>query len=369
MASQFLSNEQKAPKKRCGILGATGAVGQRFILLLSEHPYLEIAALGASERSAGKSYAEAVQWRQLEPVPASVAGLTVQTCQPEHFKGCDIIFSGLDTAKAREVEPEFAKFYAVFSNASAYRMDPLTPLVVPTVNLSHLSMIPSQRQHLKSEGKGFLVTNSNCAVIGIVIPFAALQAKFGPISDVSVVTLQALSGAGYPGVSSMDIIDNIVPYIASEESKIETEACKILGTLNSEQNQVVPQQMRVSAACNRVPVLDGHTACVSLRFATRPPPSVSAVKAALQSYVSEAQTLGCHSAPARAIVVHEDPTRPQPRLDRNLERGYAVSVGRVREDESGIFDIKFVALSHNTIIGAAGSSVLNCEAAILKGYI
>lgn len=293
----------------------------------------------------------------------------MQYCRPELFKGCDIIFSGLDTAKAQEVELAFARLYPVFSNASAYRMDPLTPLVVPTVNLAHMSLIPAQRQHLKSEEKGFLVTNSNCAVIGIVIPFAALQAKFGRISEVSVTTLQALSGAGYPGVSSMDIIDNIVPYIESEESKIETEACKILGSLNPEKNQVMPQQMRVSAACNRVPVLDGHTACVSLRFATRPPPTALAVKAALQSYVSEAQTLGCYSAPAHAIIIHEDPTRPQPRLDRNVERGYAVSVGRVREDESGIFDIKFVALSHNIIIGAAGSSVLNCEAAILKGYI
>lgn len=369
MAGQLSSQDQKESKKRCGILGATGAVGQRFILLLSQHPYLEISAVGASEKSAGKTYAEAAQWRQLEPVPASVASLVVQHCQPENFKGCDVIFSGLDTAKAYEVELAFARLYAVFSNASAYRMDPLTPLVVPTVNLSHLNLIPAQRQHIKSEGKGFLVTNSNCAVIGIVIPFAALQAKFGPISDVSVVTLQALSGAGYPGVSSMDIIDNIVPYIESEESKIEVEACKILGSLSSESNKVSPQQMRVSAACNRVPVIDGHTACVSLRFAARPPPSAEAVKDALRSYVSEAQNLGCHSAPEHAIIVHEDPRRPQPRLDRNAERGYAVSVGRVREDESGIFDIKFVALSHNVIIGAAGSSVLNCEAAILKGYI
>ncbi|TAQ86905.1 hypothetical protein B7494_g4758 [Chlorociboria aeruginascens] len=339
------------------ILGGTGAVGQRFILLLSGHPYLEISAIGASERSAGKTYAEAAQWRQSEPIPATVASLVVQSCRPELFNGCDIIFSGLDTAKAHEVELAFARLYPVFSNASAYRMDPLTPLVVPTVNLSHMSLIPAQRQHLKAEGKGFLVTNSNCAVIGIVIPFAALQAKFGRISEVSVVTLQALSGAGYPGVSSMDIIDNIVPYIESEESKIETEACKILGNLSPENNQITPQQMKVSAACNRVPVLDGHTACVSLRFATRPPPTASAVKAAMKSYISEAQILGCYSAPTHSIIIHEDPTRPQPRLDRNIERGYAVSVGRVREDESGIFDIKFVALSHNTIIGAAGSSI------------
>ncbi|KAI9708503.1 MAG: hypothetical protein M1820_003964 [Bogoriella megaspora] len=379
MAHQSISNGQKAPKKRCGILGATGAVGQRFILLLFEHPYLEVSAVGASERSAGKTYAEATQWRQSEPVHATVASLVVQECRPELFKGCDVIFSGLDTAKAQEVELAFAKLYPIFSNASSYRMDSLTPLIVPTVNLAHMSLIPAQRQHLKSDGKGFLITNSNwlglhhaplymnTSVIGIVIPFAALQAKFGPISDVSVVTLQSLSGAGFPGVSSMDIIDNVVPYIKSEEEKIEMEARKILGSPTPENNQIMPQQMRISAACNRVPVLDGHTACVSLRFATRPPPSVSAVKDALKSYVSEAQNLGCHSAPSRAIIVHEDPARPQPRLDRDLERGYAVSVGRVREDESGSFDIKFVSLSHNTVIGAAGSSILNCEAAILKG--
>jgi aspartate-semialdehyde dehydrogenase len=249
-------------------------VGQRFILLLSEHPYLEISAVGASERSAGKSYAEATQWRQVEPIPTAVASLTVQECRPELFQGCEIIFSGLDTAKAQEVELEFARLYAVFSNASAYRMDPLTPLLVATVNLAHMNLIAAQRQHLKSEGKGFLITNSNwyasipslwilvplyeewltstfSAVVGIVVPFAALQAKFGQISEVSVVTLQSLSGAGFPGVSSMDIIDNIVPYIESEEEKIEVEARKILGSLNSEKNQIMPQQMRVSAACNR----------------------------------------------------------------------------------------------------------------------
>ncbi|MCJ1439800.1 MAG: hypothetical protein MMC23_000281 [Stictis urceolatum] len=209
-----------------------------------------------------------------------------------------------------------------------------------------MSLVQAQRQHLN-------------AVIGIVIPFDALQTKFGPISKVSVITLQALSGAGYPGISSTDIIDNIVTCIESEESKIEAEACKILGSLNPEKNQVMPQQMRVSAACNPVPVLDRHTASVSLRFASSPPPTAPAVKAALQSYVSEAQTLVCYSAPAHAIIVHKDSARPQPRLDRNAERGYAVRVGRVREDESGIFDIKFVALSHNTIIGAVGSRVLN----------
>lgn len=279
---------------------------------------------------------------------------------------------------------------AVFSNAKNYRRDPLVPLVVPTVNLNHLSLIPHQRKHHSLE-KGFLVCNSNCAVIGLVIPFAAMQARFGPIETVSVVTMQAVSGAGYPGVSSMDIIDNVVPFISGEEDKLETEAQKILGGINAEATAFEElKSLKVSASCNRVPVLDGHTACVSLRFANQPPPSAEEVREALRSYVSDAEKLGCPSAPKPSIMVFGDdqPDRPQPRLDRELSRGYTVSVGRVREDESGIFDLKFVALSHNSksssvcvlesdevlthlpaVIGAAGSSILNAEAAVLKEYI
>ena len=235
----------------------------------------------------------------------------------------------------------------VFSNAKNYRRDPLVPLVVPTVNLKHLDVIAHQRKHHGLD-KGFLVCNSNCAVIGIVIPFAALQSRFGPVEQVSVVTMQAVSGAGYPGVSSMDIIDNVVPFISGEEDKLETEAQKILGGVNADVTGFVDQKVRISAHCNRVPVLDGHTACVSLRFQKRPPPSAEDVKQAMREYVSEAQTLGCPSAPQNAIVVMEEPDRPQPRLDRETDRGYAVSVGRIREDDSSIFDIKFVALSHNS---------------------
>lgn len=274
---------------------------------------------------------------------------------------------------------------AVFSNAKNYRRDPLVPLVVPTVNLNHLDVLKHQQQHYNLQ-KGFLVCNSNCAVIGIVIPFAALQDKFGPVDTVSVVTMQAVSGAGYPGVSSMDIIDNVVPFISGEEDKLETEAQKILGTVNGDMTGFVDRPLKVSAHCNRVPVLDGHTACVSLRFQRRPPPSAEEVKTAMREYISEAQKLGCPSAPQRAIVVMDEPDRPQPRLDRETDRGYAVSVGRIREDESGIFDIKFVALSHNSklrefmhtqamtnmtlaVIGAAGSSILNAEAAVLKGFV
>lgn len=239
---------------------------------------------------------------------------------------------------------------AVFSNAKNYRRDPLVPLVVPTVNLNHLDIIPHQRKHHNLE-KGFLVCNSNCAVIGLVIPFAAMQAKFGPIESVSVVTLQAVSGAGYPGVSSMDVIDNVVPYISGEEDKLETEAQKILGGINADATAFEGLEgLKVSATCNRVPVLDGHTACVSLRFARRPAPSAEEVREALSGYVSDVERLGCPSAPKPSIKVFGDdqPDRPQPRLDRELSRGYTVSVGRVREDESGIFDLKFTALSHNS---------------------
>lgn len=259
----------------------------------------------------------------------------------------------------------------VFSNAKNYRRDPIVPLVVPTVNVDHLDLIPHQRKHHNLQ-KGFLVCNSNCAVIGLVIPFAAIQAKFGLVENAEVVTLQAVSGAGYPGVSSMDIIDNVVPYIAGEEDKLETEAQKILGKLNGEATAFEEQTgLSVGATCTRVPVLDGHTAVVSLRFRDRERiPSAEEVKTAMREYVSETQRLGCPSAPEQAIVVLEEPDRPQPRLDRDTSGGYAVSVGRVRETNKGsYFDIRFVCLSHNTVIGAAGSSILNAEAAIIKGYI
>ncbi|OLN86127.1 putative aspartate-semialdehyde dehydrogenase [Colletotrichum chlorophyti] len=329
------------PVKKCGVLGCTGSVGQRFILLLSQHPYLKLVAVGASSRSAGKKYRDAVRWKQATPI-----------------------------GPFGDLVMEFLKAnLAVFSNAKNYRRDPLVPLVVPTVNLPHLDLIPHQRKQHSLE-KGFLVCNSNCAVIGLVIPFAALQAAFGPVDTVSVVTMQAVSGAGYPGVSSMDVLDNVVPFISGEEDKLETEAQKILGTITPDLTAFQDQSdLRVSAACNRVPVLDGHTACVSLRFARRPAPSAEDVKKALRDYVSDAQRLGCPSAPESPIIVFDEPDRPQPRLDRDLGRGYSVSVGRVREDESGIFDIKFVALSHNTVIGAAGSSILNAEAAVLKGFV
>ncbi|KAL9043916.1 MAG: hypothetical protein Q9214_002911 [Letrouitia sp. 1 TL-2023] len=358
------------PKKACGVLGCTGSVGQRFVLLLALHPHFEVHSLGASSRSAGKKYKDAVKWKQNLPMPKDIGEQIIKNCVAEEFRECDIIFSGLDSDVAGDIEMQFLKAnLCVFSNAKNHRRDPLVPLVVPTVNIPHLNLIPHQRKSYGQE-RGFLVCNSNCAVIGIVIPFAAIQAKFGPVDEVSVVTMQAVSGAGYPGVSSMDILDNVVPFIPGEEDKIEAEAQKILGVINRETTAFELQAtLKISAACNRVPVLDGHTACVSLRFAKRPPPSAQEVRQAMSEYISEAQHLRCPSAPKNAISVFEEDDRPQPRLDRELQRGYSVCCGRIREDETGIFDIKFVALSHNTVIGACGSSILNAEAAVLKGFI
>lgn len=258
----------------------------------------------------------------------------------------------------------------VFSNAKNYRKHPAVPLVVPMVNLSHMDMIPYQQQHF-GLNKGFLVCNSNCAVIGMVIPFAALQAKFGPVEEVEVFTEQAVSGAGYPGVPSMDIMDNVIPYISGEEDKLENEAQKILGNLNAAKTACEEQSgLKIGATCTRVGVTDGHMAFVSLRFKNRPAPSAEQVEQALRDYQTEAQKIGCHSAPSQAIKVFDEPDRPQPRLDRDLSGGYAVSVGRVREGrKDGYFDIRFAALSHNTVLGASGSSILSAEAAVIKGYI
>ncbi|QUC20077.1 uncharacterized protein UV8b_04318 [Ustilaginoidea virens] len=364
------SSSSPPPPKKCGVLGATGSVGQRFVLLLAQHPFLKLHAVGASARSAGKKYKDAVRWKQSAPMGGATAEMVVRECRPDAFDDCDVVFSGLDSDVAGHVEQAFLRAeMPVFSNAKNHRRDPLVPLVVPTVNLSHLDLIPHQRD-VNRLRRGFLVCNSNCAVVGLVGPLAALQAAFGPVAAVSVVTMQAVSGAGYPGVSSMDVLDNVVPHIPGEEDKLESEARKILGRIDDARSAFVEQAgLRVSATCNRVPVLDGHTACVSLRFQRRPPPSADECKAALRSYVADAQALGCPSAPDPAIWVFDQDDRPQPRLDRDLGNGYTVSVGRLRQDESGVFDMKFTALSHNTVIGAAGSSILNAEAAVLKGYL
>ena len=281
------------------------------------------------------------------------------------------------TRSAKYLPADHAEFafraadLVVFSNAKNYRRDPVVPLIVPLVNPSHLSVIAHQQSTLSPPlKKGFLVCNANCSTTGLVVPLYALEKAFGPLETVTVTTLQAISGAGYPGVSSLDIIDNVVPYIGSEEEKIEWETSKILGGVLPDATGFdyhAEHPVTVSAACNRVPVIDGHLACASVRFARRPAPSVEEVKRAFSEFVCEAQELGVPSAPGRAIILHDAPDRPQPRLDRDLEKGACVSVGRVRE--CNVLDVKFVCLVDNVRLGAATSSVMNAEIAVEKGLI
>ncbi|CAK9435638.1 uncharacterized protein LODBEIA_P03650 [Lodderomyces beijingensis] len=361
--------------KKAGVLGATGSVGQRFILLLSQHAEFEIHALGASSRSAGKAYKDAVNWKQADILPKTAQDVIVQECAPEgNFAECDIVFSGLDSDVAGDIEKAFVDAgLAVISNAKNYRREKDVPLVVPIVNPEHIDIVENKVKKAKAEGKqtGFLICISNCSTAGLVAPLKPLVDKFGPIDALTATTLQAISGAGFsPGVAGMDILDNIVPYISGEEDKLEWETKKILGSVNKEGTEVVnipEDEMKVSAQCNRVPVIDGHTECISFRFAQRPPPSVAELKQALSQYVCDASKLGCHSAPKQTIHVLEQEDRPQPRLDRERDNGYGVSVGRVREDS--LLDFKMVVLSHNTIIGAAGSGILIAEILKARGLI
>lgn len=352
-------------KKVAGVLGATGSVGQRFILLLADHPDFELRVLGASPRSAGKKYVDAVNWKQTELLPEFAKQIVVCECKAELFKQCDVVFSGLDSDYAGEIEKEFVEAgLAVVSNAKNHRRDEDVPLVVPIVNPEHLDMVASKKS-------GFIVCISNCSTAGLVAPLKPLVEKFGPIEALTTTTLQAISGAGFsPGVPGIDILDNIIPYIGGEEDKIEWETKKILGKLSADRSTVelIPSdQMKVSAQCNRVAVSDGHTECISFKFKNRPAPSVEQVKKCLADYVCEAYKLGCHSAPKQTIHVLEENDRPQPRLDRNRDAGYGVSVGRVREDP--VLDFKMVVLSHNTVIGAAGSGILIAEILLAKKLI
>ena len=262
----------------------------------------------------------------------------------------------------------------MFSNAKNFRRDPHVPLIVPLVNPSHLAVIPQQQSfHVPALKKGFIVTNANCSTTGYVIPLAALEGSFGPLEACIVTTMQAISGAGYPGVASLDIMDNVIPYISGEEEKMEWETLKILGGVANADDGTksfdmhASQPLRVSASCNRVPVIDGHTECVSVRFARRPPPSPQQVREVLAAYTPYARTIGCPSAPTHAISVHEEADRPQPRLDRYHQDGAGVSVGRIRQ--CPVLDVKFVVLANNVSIGAATSSIINAELAVLKGIV
>ena len=355
--------------KKAGVLGATGSVGQRFILLLANHPQFKLHAIGASKRSAGKKYIDACTWKQTDLMPSSVEDLIVSECTYDSFKDCDVVFSGLDADVAGDVEKSFVdNGLVVISNAKNYRRDENVPLIVPIANSEHLQMIENRLKN-NPDTKGYQICISNCSTAGLVAPLKPLVDKFGPLQFVSTTTLQAISGAGFsPGVSGIDVLDNIVPYISGEEDKIEWEAKKILGSLNNDATQfILDDELKVSAQCNRVAVSDGHTECVSFKFKNQPAPSLDEVKTCLRDYICEAKLLNCHSAPEHAIHVLEQLDRPQPRLDRNRDSGYGVSVGRIRPDP--IFDYKMVILSHNTIIGAAGSGVLIAELLLAKNLI
>lgn len=333
-----------------GILGATGMVGQRYIQLLEDHPWFEIAWLAASDRSSGKPYGEAAKWRLDTPLPERIARMTVSPAEPEGAPR--IIFSSIDAGIARELEPKFAEAgCAVLSNSSAFRMAPNVPLVIPEVNAEHLHLI--EEQPARKASGGYIVTNPNCSTIGLVLALKPLEERFG-IEQIFVTTMQAVSGAGYPGVASMDILDNVVPYIGSEEEKMEAETLKLLGKLNGQ--HVDPLGAKITAHCNRVPVVDGHTECVSIRFAK--PATREAILAAWGEYNPLAGR-DLPFAPGQPVLFSALPDRPQPRLDRNRERGMAVTVGRLRP--CSLLDWKFVLLSHNTVRGAAGATILNAE--------
>ena len=330
---------------KAGILGATGAVGQRFVEALAYHPWFEISSLAASGRSAGKTYENAANWRLDVPLPETVANIEVVPVDPSKVDA-DVVFSALPSDYAKTVEVEFAKSgFVVASNASAYRMEKDVPLVVPEVNADHLGLIDVQQDGRGWDG--YIITNPNCSTVMMVMTLKPLM-QFG-LESVNVATMQAISGAGYEGVPSMAILDNIIPYIGGEEEKMESETLKLLGDFDGE--KVINADLRVSASCNRVPVMDGHTEAIWAVMSDNPTPAD--VRNAFLNFNPDLGDLP--TEPEKALIVRDEHDRPQPRLDRNMGRGMSVSVGRIREG------IRYIAMGHNTIRGAAGASVLNAE--------
>jgi len=339
-------------KIKVGVLGATGAVGQKFVMLLEDHPWFELCELAASDRSAGKTYKEATAWRQYKPIPERLKDQPIKPCEP--VLDCRIVFSSLDSSVAGEIEKSFAQSgYIVVSNSRNHRMDEDVPLLVPEVNPEHLALIKSQRA--ERGWSGAIVTNPNCSTIGLVMALAPLHRRFG-VKRVIVVTMQALSGAGYPGHSAIDMIGNVIPFIGGgEEEKMENETLKIMGSVDG--NRVQFADCLISAHTNRVSVEDGHMECVSVELEKKATPQE--VAQVLASFRSLPQELRLPSAPERPVIVTDERDRPQPRFDRDAGDGMSAVVGRIRE--CPVFDIRFVVLSHNTIRGAAGAAILNAE--------
>ena len=356
------SSPKSAPPKRrtVAVLGATGAVGQSFVRLLHGHPWFDLVCVAASERSAGKAYAEAARWLGTEAMPDRVANMTVSLCDPNVVEA-DLVFSALDSGVAGEAEPAFARAGRfVLSNAKNYRMDPDVPLVIAEVNPGHLGILESQQK--RRGWKGGIITNGNCVAIVGALPLAPIQEQFG-ISRIFASTMQAVSGAGYPGVPSLDILGNVIPLIKDEEPKIETELQKFLGTAKNGLIESAP--FKVSSHANRVAVEHGHTICMSIELVKKG--SVEEVTAAVAEWTGSAQARGLPSSPERPVQMATAPDRPQPRLDVNAGKGMTVTVGRIRADT--IFDIRMVASGHNIVRGAAGASVQNAELLVSSGII
>jgi aspartate-semialdehyde dehydrogenase len=342
-----------------GILGATGIVGQRFVQMLEHHPWFEVAWLAASDRSEGRPYAEAARWKLKTAIPSRVADMRVSPATPEGAP--QVIFAALDASIAAEMEPRFAAAgCAVVTNSSALRMQSDVPLVIPEVNHEHIKLIECQAWRKKS--RGFVVTNPNCSAIGLVIALAPLQKAFG-LDTVMAVTMQAVSGAGYPGVASLDILGNVIPYIAKEEEKMEEETRKLLGKLNG--SGIVMGSFGMSAQCNRVAVEDGHTESVSIKLSKKTKPEE--IIQAWSEFRSLPQELKLPSAPEKPVVYVTPSDRPQPRFDSDRGNGMTTTVGRLRP--CGVLDWKFTVLSHNTIRGAAGAALLNAELLKVQGYL
>lgn len=345
---------------RAGILGATGMVGQRFVELLGSHPWFEVTALAASDRSASKPYADCCRWILNSQMPAAVRSLEVSPCEPP--LDCDFVFSGLPGDVASETEIRFAAAgYPVISNASSHRMAEDVPLLIPEINPDHVRLIDVQRASRKF-GRGYIVTNPNCSTVALAMALAPLDRAFG-VEAVMVTTMQAISGAGYPGVPSWDILDNVIPYIGGEEAKVETESRKILGRFES--GRLTFAGFTISAQCHRVNVQDGHLLALAVKLKQKV--SEEQVIESMAQFRGLPQDLSLPSAPAHPITVRNEADRPQPRRDRDTEAGMATIVGRIRRDP--ILDFKMNVLSHNTIRGAAGAAILNAELLAHEGYL
>jgi aspartate-semialdehyde dehydrogenase len=338
-----------------GILGCTGAVGQKFVSLLTNHPQFVITDLAASENSAGKKYIDCVKWHEPTPIPEDIASLTIKKCDSKLT--AKILFSGLDSSVAGEIEENYAQQgYYVISNSKNHRLAPDVPLVIPEINSAHFALIKHQQQQLNSSG--FIVTNPNCAIVVLALALYPIHKKFG-LEKVIVTTMQAISGAGYPGVASLDILGNVIPHIKDEEEKIQIELLKIFGTLTND--KIVPADCKISAMCNRVPVQNGHTMAIS--FATKTTAAKEEIISSLQDY----PTLNLPSSPKKVVSYFADALRPQPLLDLNSGNGMTVSVGNLRA--CNVLDWKLTAFGHNTIRGAAGAAILNAEYLVQNKYL